>query len=247
MIISPCLWNTAPAPPPLGPSEVHLWRVWLDSPGRPLGDLLALLAADERARAQRLHFERDRAHFIAGRAILRLLLAGYLQADPAELVFAYGPQGKPAPAGDKTGLRFNLSHSHGLALYAVTRAREVGVDLEQVRPLPDALPMARRFFSAGEYAALTALPAEQQPEAFFAGWTRKEAYLKALGAGLTTELSGFTVSLEPGEDARLVSVAGDPAEAARWGMVAFSPAPGFVAALAARDREWHPLFWRWSG
>lgn len=247
MNLPPPAWNTAPAPPPLGPSEVHLWRVWFERPGRPLDDLLALLSADERARAERLHFERDRGYFIAGRAILRLLLAGYLHANPAELVFASGPQGKPALAGDQTGLRFNLSHSHGLALYAVTRVCEVGVDVEQARPLPDALSIARRFFSAGEYAALVALPAAQQPEAFFACWTRKEAYLKALGGGITTELARFEVSLRPGDEARLVSVAGDPAEAARWEMAAFSPAPGFVAALAVRSREWHPLFWRWSG
>jgi phosphopantetheine--protein transferase-like protein len=136
-------------------------------------------------------------------------------------------------------LRFNVSHSDGLALYAIARGREVGVDVEQLRELPRAERIAERFFSTEETAALKAEPAERRVEAFFTCWTRKEAYIKARGDGLAHPLDQFAVSLVPGEPARLwVAGDGDAREIARWSLDALPLAPGYVAALAARGRGW---------
>jgi 4'-phosphopantetheinyl transferase len=161
--------------------------------------------------------------------MLRRLLGGFLGLEPERVELRYGPHGKPCVEG----LRFNLAHSHELALYAFSRGRELGVDLERIRPLRDAAAIAERYFSAEENAVLRSLPEIQRHEAFFRCWTRKEAYLKALGDGLARPLDSFDVTLAPGEPARLLRVQGAPDEAARWSLLHLDPAPGFVGALAA--------------
>jgi len=245
-----CLWRSPPEQVILGADEVHLWRVALDQPAAVLQGLGQTLAADEAARAARFYFDRDRRHFTAGRGMLRLLLAQYLDLAPDVIRFTYGPQNKPAlaeamrPAEAGRGpLQFNLSHSHGQALYAFTWGREIGVDLEQVRPMPDAESIAGRFFSARDYATFLTLPATQRDEGFFNCWTRKEAYIKALGEGLSHPLDRFDVSLRPGEPAQLLAVAEAPEEVERWSMRSLKPVFGYVAALVVEGRDWSLRCW----
>jgi 4'-phosphopantetheinyl transferase len=190
-----------------------------------------LLDAGERARAERFRFELHRRRFIAARSSLRRILARYAGTAAHALEFAYGPHGKPGlPAHPE--LQFNLSHAADRALVAVARGRRVGVDLEQLRPLGDIEALARHTFAPGELARLRALPREQWTEGFFNAWTRKEAYLKALGTGLATSPQSFEVSLEPHAVPRLLRVA-DPG---RWQLRALQPAPGWVAAVVVEDR-----------
>jgi 4'-phosphopantetheinyl transferase len=218
----------------LAGQAVHLWYGWLDPPAGRLADLVRALSADEQARAARFHFARDREHFIAARATLRMLLAGYLATEPSHLVFAYGSHGKPAlgDAWRDSGLAFNLAHSNGLAVYAFARARTIGVDVEYVRPLEEMHALAETVFSPRERAVFYALPSHLQRTAFFDGWTRKEAFVKATGEGLSTPLDAFDVALAPGEPAALLGIGGCARAAAGWTLRAFEPAPGYVAAVA---------------
>jgi 4'-phosphopantetheinyl transferase len=229
--------------------EVHVWRATLEHPAGYIQRLAQTLSEDERQRAGRFRFERDRWRYIVGRGLLRAILGRYLDLAPEQLRFRYGPRGKPALAemlGESEGeLCFNVAHSHELALYAVARGRGVGVDIEYVRPIDELEQMAERFFSLSEVAVLQALPSDQKQEAFFNCWTRKEAYIKAVGDGLSRPLDQFGVSLAPGEPAKLLSVAGDPDEAGRWSIQALAPASGYVAALAVAGHGWWLQCWQW--
>ena len=240
------IWNTAPAVLNLGGAEVHVWMSRLDVCEPKLNELEQTLSADEQLRAARFHFVEDRNHYVTGRGLLRSLLGQYLAADPRELKFSYNPFGKPelAAASGQAELRFNLAHSHGLALFAFTREREVGVDLEWIRPDFATNEIAERFFSRAEVAVLRALPPEMQAQAFFNCWTRKEAFIKAHGMGLSMPLDQFVVTLAPGESPALLSAEGDPQAANRWAMHALDTAAGYVAALAVAGKEcglkcWH--------
>jgi 4'-phosphopantetheinyl transferase len=203
------------------------------------------LTADERQRAERFLFEKDRTHFVVARGLLRVLLGRYLRQDSPHLRFTYGPHGKPALATDtdRMSLCFNVSHSHGLALYAITRGREVGVDVERIRPEIAQEKIAERFFSPREVTVLRALPTPLQAPAFFACWTRKEAYIKAKGDGLTLPLDQFDVSLAPGEPAALLHTAWDPQEAAGWALQDLAPASGYRAAVAVAGHAWRLTCW----
>jgi 4'-phosphopantetheinyl transferase len=241
------LW---PLPPPeltLAGHEIHIWCATLDQPAARVEQLAQLLAADESERAQRFVFEEHRQHYITGRALLRLILGRYLRLDPQRLRFKYGPQGKPALAEIEahSSLKFNLSHSHKLVLYAVTYDQEIGVDLEAIRRFDDMEAIARRFFSNAEYSALSSLPPAEKPAGFFNCWTRKEAYIKALGDGLIHPLDQFDVSLVPGEPARLLRVQDDPAATARWSLYHLTPAPGYVGAVAIASPKRQLACWRW--
>ncbi len=196
-------------------AEVHVWRIPLECGDAALDRLRTFLADDERQRAERFYFEKDRRHFIAGRGALRSLVAGYLNRHPSQVRLAYTNYGKPLLAAEfgSTELRFNLSHSHGLALLAVTRGRDIGVDLEHIRANLDGEQLAERFFSPCEVAVLRSLAPELRREAFFQCWTRKEAYIKANGKGLSLPLDQFDVTLRPGEPAALMATHYDPAEA----------------------------------
>lgn len=241
-------WGPRPADLELGRDEIHVWLASLDQPQAVVRRLAQSLSGDERLRAERFRFEQDRRRFSVGRGLLRVILARYLGVAPSRMEFRFGPYGKPALAGLSSGdgFRFNVSHSHGLALYAFGRHGEVGVDLEYVRPVPDADEIAERCFAPGERAALRALPPRERHRAFFRCWTRKEAYIKAVGDGLTRRLDGFEVSLAPGEPARLVSVAGAPEEASRWWLEEIAPAPQYVAALACEGHRRRLACWEWA-
>jgi 4'-phosphopantetheinyl transferase len=243
------LWSPPPAELALSSDEVHVWCASLEQPASSLRWLGQTLSADEQERAGRFHFERDRRHFIAGRGLLRTILGRYLRVEAERLQFCYGPRGKPSlleTCGGDT-LCFNVSHSHGLALYAVTHGRKVGVDVEWMRPLDDIEQIAERFFSARENATFRALAPDQKVEAFFNCWTRKEAYIKATGDGLSRPLDEFDVSLAPGEPARLLHVASDPQEAARWLLRGLTPAPDYAAAVIVAGQDWRLACWQWVG
>jgi 4'-phosphopantetheinyl transferase len=227
-------------------SEVHLWRCSLDLPRAALDEAYAMLADDELERARRYKFTRDRRRFVAARSFLRRTLAKYLSVSPRDLSFVYGAFGKPglSPQPDGVRVEFNLSHSGDLALLAITRGTAVGVDVEQVIEVSDLQGMASRFFSADENAALQELPAEARTFAFYSCWTRKEAFLKALGHGLALLLDSFDVSLDVGRP-RLIAVRNDSEAPSKWTLVHLSPAPGYVAALAVKENAVRAV-WRSS-
>ena len=241
------------APPPdnliLNDDEVHVWRAALDLTVSQVQHLKQTLSPDELARAARFRFPKDRDHFIVARGVLRTILGRYLGLEPSRLRFCYSPYGKPSLDRECGGdsLCFNLSHSHGLALFAVTRDRELGVDIEYLRRDLADEGIAQRFFSPPEVAALSALPTGVRGVAFFNCWTRKEAYIKARGEGLSFPLDQFDVSLAPGEPAALLRTEGDPQEASRWSLVALSPGADYVAALVVRGHDWKLEGWQWPG
>ncbi|HYA80917.1 MAG TPA: 4'-phosphopantetheinyl transferase superfamily protein, partial [Methylocystis sp.] len=189
-------WIAARERPALFPGEAHVWRASGVPDAASLAEFALTLSDDERAQAARFRFERDRARFIRAHGILREVLARYLAASPARLSFVRGPFGKPSLAGAE--LEFSLSHCEDLVLVAVSRCGAVGVDVERVREISDARSLAARFFTRGENTALAAAPAGERRELFFAIWTRKEAYVKATGEGLSRPLDSFeTARLEP--------------------------------------------------
>jgi 4'-phosphopantetheinyl transferase len=221
-------WSDAAEREPLLPGTVRVLAVPLLRAVTP--EDRALLSADERARADRFHFARDSRRYVVTRATLRRVLGAQLGRHPSSLAFDVGPRGKPSLAG--TPLHFNVAHAGELALIALTTLGEVGVDVEPLEPMDDVETIAERFFSPAEREALRALPAAARTDAFLTCWTRKEAYVKAIGEGLACPLDAFDVTLAPGEEARLLRIAGDDAD--RWSLVDLRPAPGYVGAVAGR-------------
>jgi 4'-phosphopantetheinyl transferase len=239
------VWNPAPEKLRLDDDEVHVWRASLNQPAATLVVFKQILAADELERAAKFHFQKDRDHFITARALLRIILASYLRREPEQLRFSFNEYGKPAVADSET-VRFNLSHSRDMVIYAVARNRELGLDLEYVRKDFDTAQIARQFFSRREVEALRALPPGLQAEGFFRCWTRKEAYIKARGQGLSLPLDQFDVSLAPDEPAELLSVAGDAGEVSRWSLREIAPAPGYMAAIAVEGSDWRLNYFQWQ-
>jgi 4'-phosphopantetheinyl transferase len=225
--------------------EVQVWRVDLEAIRSHESRWQEILSADEANRASRFHFPIDRQRFVASRAWLRTILAGYLGVGSKQLRFSYSAKQKPslAPPHDASGINFNLSHSGGIALYAFSRRRQIGVDVEQVRSDFDVEPLARRFFSAHEQLQLFDLPSAERVEVFFRCWTRKEAYVKATGDGLSLPLSQFDVSLEPGAANALIATRPDGAEAQRWLLCDLRTENGYTAAVCALGREWKMKAW----
>lgn len=217
----------------LQPHVVDAWTVLLDQPADIREIYARSLSADELQRANRFVFERDRHHYVVCRGALRYLLAAYLDAAPGDLVFNYGHRGKPSLDGAAAGrLQFNVSHASGVAVAAITTGAAIGVDQESVSRTVEFEALARRFFSECETDDLLSLPAEARRAAFFACWTRKEAYIKAIGDGLACPLDSFAVTLRPAEPPAFRWIATD--EASAWTLRAFEPAAGYVAALASR-------------
>jgi len=201
------LWRSQPATLTLGGKDVYVWRATLNQTAAQAQSLLHTLAADELARARRFYFQRDRERFFVARGVLRSILSCYLDTEPSQLRFGYSSYGKPALAQNtgRNAIRFNASHSHELALVTVTRGRELGVDIERICAEVANEQIAERFFSPRKVVRLRSLPTDTQTEAFFHCWTRKEAYIKARGEGLSLPLDQFDVSLVPGEPAALLS------------------------------------------
>ncbi|HEY2645581.1 MAG TPA: 4'-phosphopantetheinyl transferase superfamily protein [Candidatus Acidoferrales bacterium] len=213
---------------PIG-NEIHVWSAALEREENIISQLESTLSLEEKARADRFHFARDRNRFVVARALLRELLGGYLHHAPEGLEFSYGQHGKPELSGayGSSGLSFNLSHSSGLVVYAIANGRNLGIDVEHTRANSAGDGIAERYFSASEVSDLQSLPPEARVDGFFRCWTRKEAYLKATGMGLHIPLDSFAVSLAPGKPAEFLSGVDH-----RWHLAAFDPGEGYLAALA---------------
>ena len=242
-------WRCPPKSLVLGDCEVHVWQAGLDQAPSQIDQYLRILSADERARADRFYFRKDRDHFIVARGTLRSILSCYLNRAPESLSFSYSAHGKPSlerESGEEA-IRFNLAHSHEAALYALVRDREVGIDLEFIHGNPQAEQVTERFFSPREILTLRALPPAVQRYAFFLCWTRKEAYIKARGEGLSLlPLDQFDVSLTPGHPAELLGTRPDPLEANRWSLRDLALEPlGYAAALAVEGDGWSLALWQW--
>jgi len=227
------LLTKAPTPA-LGEHDVHVWQCWLnDYPESELLRLEKFLSADEKERVARFRFEKNRNEFTLSRGWLRMLLGQYLGVSPAELAFTYSAYGKPAigvPA--MASLHFNVSHTDGMAVFGFTWNRRVGIDIEKPRENVKVEELAERFFSVAEKQALREVPPENRREAFFRCWTRKEAYIKAIGEGLSHPLHQFDVSLAPGELRALLCARPDASEASRWVLRDVPITPGYISAVA---------------
>ena len=207
--------------------------------------MYALLSPAERVRAARFAFDRDRRTFVMSHGILRRVLGTVCHENPARLRFRQGLRGKPYLVDAPPGLQFNLSHTEGFCLVGVTRGAAIGVDVERVRATDDMAALVRQCFSPAEQREYEALAAADRCRAFFKGWTRKEAFIKAIGDGLSYPLESFDVSLAPEQPARLLAIGGSPKSAAEWTMDALEPAPDVQAAVAVAapgvQVRWHAL------
>lgn len=223
---------------------MQVWAAHLDRTAAEQDRLRATLSADELERAARFRYDRHARRYIAGRGILRWLIGAYLECDAAGVRFRY-MEGKPSLFGDaREPLFFNLAHSDDLALFAFTTTTDIGVDVERVTDVPDARDVASGYFSPAEIGEFSRAPDEA--DAFFRCWTRKEAFIKALGHGLAYPLDQFAVTLLADDRSEVRHVGGDQAEAARWSMRHLEPADGFVGALATRCELTALDCWRWE-
>ena len=240
-------WRPAPARWTLDPTDVHVWRVPLDLPEVQVALLRAALAPDELARAARFRFAADARRSIVTRGVLRSILADLTNTTPGAIVFNYDVHGKPGLLNDRTNasdLAFNVSHAGALALIAVTYGTAIGVDVERLREIEQADDLARRNFTAREWAAYDRQPVDQRRKAFFEAWTRKEAVLKAMGVGLSRDPA--TVGIWGDANGLLRLELDDPAEAGLWSVASLDPGDGYVGALALRARGRKVSTWEWS-
>jgi 4'-phosphopantetheinyl transferase len=218
---------------PISEDQIDVWFADLDIASTQKANLYDLLSPDERDRASKLRAVFNRDRFITSRGILRTILGRYLFVAPHALSFSYGPYGKPSLP--EPGLHFNLSHSHGRALFAFSSTSPLGVDLELVRPLPDLLQVGAAIFSLAEAKKFESISPQDQPTSFFKCWTRKEALIKALGTGLSYPLDQFSVSFD--EPARLLSADDDRTRLSHWHLYHLEPEPHYFAAIATQQTK----------
>lgn len=229
----------------LNEAEAHVWRADLELNQCFQSSFLELLSPDEKKRAQKFRFAKDCRNFIAARGILRLLIGKYLELKPTEISFQYSKFGKPGIANNND-LQFNLSHSQNMALFAFTKKFQVGIDVEWVNPAIEAKDIAANFFSANEVRKLLLLPEQQQALGFFNCWTRKEAFIKAVGEGLSFPLHKFEVSLEPDKPAKLLATDWDPKAVSTWSIYSISPGANLIGSLAIEGLVEKVKFWNWQ-
>lgn len=240
-------WNVPQGKAELLENEVHVWRASLETASDSRAALQRCLSPDEVQRANTFYFEKDRQHWIVAHGILRTLLGIYLHVDPTEIQFATNEYGKPSIVSPASGidLYFNLAHSGDLALYAFSIGREVGVDVEYMRTGIDYEELAHHYFSPYENEQLQTLPISVREEAFFSCWSRKEAYIKARGKGLSLPLDQFDVSLIPGKPALLLASREDAEATAHWMLHALYPGPRYAGALVVEGFDWGLSCWQW--
>ena len=241
-------WDLPPDDRRLDGADVHVWAASLDVPNETLSSYEQTLSSDERSRAEQFKFDCHRKRFIAGRGILRAILSSYEGVEPIELKLDHSPLGKPLLAGfpENCMLHFNLAHSSNLLLIAITRVCAIGIDVEWIQSVTDIENVARDFFSADEAQGVMALPEEERVLAFYEVFVRKEAYLKATGAGLSNVITQIEVSFLPDEPTRILSIYGDTQAAACWTLMELAPASGFTGAVAAEAKNLRFLLWQWS-
>jgi 4'-phosphopantetheinyl transferase len=220
----------------LSNNEVHIWTMPTEASDAVVVQFERVLSEDEAKRAARFRFSHLRDSFVITRGVLRHLLGRYLSLEPARLCFSYGDKGKPAVASEGN-LQFNLTHSVGIAAVAFTTGCQLGIDAEHIRPVKEMQQIADRNFSAEEATELMRLPESEREPAFFRCWTRKEAYIKAIGDGLSCALDSFQVTLLPNMPPRLIHIGGDSVAAEMWSLHDLCVAPDYASALAYRDRE----------
>jgi 4'-phosphopantetheinyl transferase len=238
---NPLPWIRVAATPALGENELHVWRTSLDLSADLIHRVASNLNTSEKHRAERFLVPQAREHFLAGRGVLRDLLGLYLGIDPVKVELRYGPQGKPSlSAVHNSEIRFSVSHSQGMGLFVFGRGGEVGVDVEEVRPNFQGMEIASHFFSAEEIAGLAKVPPEVANQSFFGCWTRKEAYVKAGGKGLSIPLRSFSVSLSAKEQLL------QDEKGAVWTCYALEPAEGFSGAVVASGENWRLRCFDWS-
>ena len=242
------LWSPAPKDLIAGDNEVHVWRALLEPSSSQVQEFRGILSDDELDRANRFFFEKDRQRFIAARGTLRSILSRYITSYPGHLRFYYNQYGKPFLDSEFSAnqLQFNLSHSESMALYVITRNMEIGVDIERVRSDLEYEAIAKRFFSANEVSRLRRIPAEKKLEAFYHCWTRKEAYIKAHGKGLSLPLDSFEVSLDPDEPSISLIIKDEPQESSLWTLLDLKPEPGYAGALAVKGLACKFRYWDWG-
>ncbi len=240
-------WSTAPDALTLRKSEIHVWCCSLSQSQYIINSLTETLSEDEVKRAGRFHFENGRLNFIVARGVMRMIIARYLQSDPKDIRFRYGRQGNPALAEEMDStLCFNVSHSRNIVLYAFAYNSKIGVDIEHISSDRTFQGIAERFFSRGEVSAIYSLPENKQRDAFFKLWTCKEAYLKAIGTGLSFGLDKVEIDITSGTDVVLASINGDTDEAAAWTVQTLNVASGYAAALVV-DRHGRDIkCWQWD-
>ena len=241
-------WQPCPLPTFLQSDEIHVWRVPLNPPSSLFPILWDKLNQEEQQRAKRFRLTIHQEAFVAARSALRFILSRYANCDPEALEFEVGSHGKPYLRSPSTSppLTFNVAHSAGLALLAISLTRQVGIDVEHHRSEINYQSIAERICSPREKSSLFTLPLDQQRTAFFSCWTRKEAYVKAIGKGLIFPLHAITVSLLPGEPAALIDVAAQEEEPSRWSMCTLSPGPEYTGALVGDGHGWKPYCWQWD-
>jgi 4'-phosphopantetheinyl transferase len=242
---STTIWLQPPGELDLQPRQVDVWRISLDLAIASAKSIESHLSSDESQRAARFHFPEDRDRYIVAHGCLRNVLSRYLHSRPDQLIFATNEYGKPVLPDNK--LEFNLSHSGDFALIALAWERQVGVDVERIRPDLSTEAIARRYFSQREVSELLALPPEQREIAFFRCWTRKEAYIKAKGLGLSLPLESFDVSLTPNEPAILHATRPDAKEASLWKLLSLEVDARYASAVAVescQDLEFR--LWDWN-
>ena len=234
--------------PPLPPGQIDLWRARLDQQADSLSDLTNLLSPDEQERAARFRLRRDRDRFVLSRGLLRTILSRYLSVGPREIRFSYGLFDKPFldRRWHESALSFNVAHSREMALYAITSRSTVGVDVEFVEEFPKLEGVARQFFSRRELDGLEKLPENERLLAFFTGWTRKEAYFKALGEGLTRSPTEVELYLEPSRTAEVQAIGGEGGGRRFWRIETVLPAAGYVGAVAAEGDGWRIRWLDWQ-
>ncbi len=243
------VWQFSQSQPMLEEGQVHIWRASLDLPTVVIDQLTTFLSPDEIERANKFRFVPHKRRFIAARGILRKLLSNYLQISPHDLEFKYGNCGKPQLTGCKqdSPLKFNLSHSGAYALYGFTYHHPIGVDLEYIREMPDAVKIAQRFFSEREYRLINNVEDSQKSEVFFKLWTAKEAYLKAIGTGLAGSLANVDIILDCVQSPRLLAIKGSKAAVSSWSIYSCIPATSYIATMAVKTSI--PFkqinFWHW--
>lgn len=241
-------WLNAPSGFSIHDHDVHVWRISLKNEYPEASWYEDVLSIDEKDKSRRYRFQHSRNDYVITRSVLRHLLGRYLHKDPKRIQFTYNPFGKPSLVihqGD-TPITFNVSHSNEYALIAFTKRREIGVDVEHIRPEALNDKVAESFFSKKEVSMLSALPPELQVNGFFNCWTRKEAYIKAKGEGLTIPLNQFDVSLHPDEPAALLHSNLDPTDVSRWTLLALRPGFQHAGAVAVAGKDLLFRFFNWS-
>jgi 4'-phosphopantetheinyl transferase len=237
-------WTHTPAAQKIASHQIHIWRAALDATALQTEQLQAFLSADEIARADRFHFEKDRLRYIVARGTLRQILGLYLKSAPHALQFDYTHFGKPFLPSEtaKIGINFNLSHSGDMVLYAITRGQCVGIDLEKINPTIAIEQIAQRFFSPAEITALHAAPGDQRDQLFFLYWTRKEAILKATGKGVAFPLEKVNVSQQANHGWSPVLLSDDSEKKQQWFTQDLFPDAGYQAAIAVEKNNCELFF-----